>query len=273
MSREFNSVSPDEQPENNFFEALSENLGNLDDTPIDEIFQNMDADKLAQMEAELDALGPEAFAGWEEDDDDDPTPAVNKDDIWDFREKFDGPAREYNENERDMSLGSFTSAKRWNFMVNSDHVRTGVIGERLLDLSYQISDDSEFRTRISEKPNDDRTPIISITHWESGVGKESSTYVVDKNAGLVRRYDEPFNPDKQELLSRLQNFISGKEDLSQEEIENTVNGVLDGFYHRMEVREDEERLGVNGRPVSWAEIMRIRGIIDQSAPLNPRAEK
>lgn len=260
MTREFNSP-PDEQPDDNFLEALSENLGKLDDTPVDEIFQSMDAADLAQMEAELDALGPEAFAGWEEDDDE--PPAVNKDDIWDFQQKFDGPGREYNETARDITLKSFRSAKSVNFRYNSDCIRTGPVGERSLDFSYEISDYSEFRTRITEIPNDDQTPMISITHREFGVNKESSTYVFEKDTGLVHRYDQPYDPEKEELRSRLIN----NQDLSYEELEETAQSILDGFYHGLEVQDDEERLGVNGRPVDWSEIVHVKRIIDQSRPI------
>jgi hypothetical protein len=263
MSQEFNNPSPDEHPDDSFLEALSKNLNRLDDTPVDELFQKLDTDKLAQIEAELDALGPEAFAGWEDDDE---PQVVNKEDIWDFQEKFDDPTREYNETARDMSLRSFKNAKSYHFKYNSSYIQTGIVGERRLDFSYTISDDSEFRTRMIEKPDGDEIPIISITHRESGVDKESSTYILDKDMGLIRRYDKPFDPESEELRSRLMNFRNGKEDFSEEELKDTVDGILDGFYHGLEVQDDEQKLGVNGRPVEWSEIVHLSRIIGESTP-------
>jgi hypothetical protein len=263
MSREFNNPSPEEQPDDNFLEALSENLGQLDDTPVDEIFEDMDASELERVTQEVGELTNDDYKGWDEN----PTPTVNKEDVWDFQEKFDDPTREYNEDQRDMTLSFFNSAKEWGFGMNSDHVRPGTLGEPTVELTHRISDDSELRTHISETNPDDRTPIISITHWQSGVGKKSSTYIFDKDTGLVHRHDEAYDPKREELRSRFRNLFRDRENASQEEIENTASEILESFLNRSEAHEDETKLGVNGRPVGLSEVMRLGNIIRDSTPL------
>lgn len=259
MTREFNNP-PDEQPDDSFLQALSENLGKLNGTPIDEIFQGRDTEELEKVTREAGELTNEDYSGWDEN----PVIAVNKADVWDFQEKFDGPAREYNEDERDITLSFFTSAKDLGFQANSDHVRS-VLGEPTLELTYPISDNSEFLTRISENSSD-LTPIISITHRESGVSRESSTYIVDEDTGLVHRHDETHDPDREELRARFRSLFENRETASQEEIESTAHEILESFANHGEVHDDEVQLGVNGRPVGSSEVMRLLNIIRDSTP-------